>query len=494
MGKLSLNAFIEKIGADEEFYRNFLAAIRGGENSIKHNKISQSVVLEDSWILTIESGLYSIEQIVRNPRKFIAESDLLLDVSKVRRINSKTVRHLSSHSQYVQNIEKNGDVMPKKLLTFEMEEDIAIYENRFICALVLRLISFVEQRHLELKNKIGIYDETKVSLQSDFEYGGNRFQCELNFNVQEPPEDLSESERNKELFERIELIRRRLIVLQATDFIKILSNKKPVRPPIQKTNLLMGNVDYHNCYNLWLFISAYTALGYEVEISDKNLPVDGDYYDDLTVVAGLGAQSLITDNILKRELYDAIDFNPPQEKQFAIVNDISYRPSFANTKEQAGAESINEYYFNRMKEELIKLTEDEEIVVEKHIESSFTKFYRSVSRINDELYDDLIERQTAEKEEPADRSPIGKKRAAIRKQQEIVKRRNLLLKLKWEELEKAQRIQERAQAKLNKLKQELIDEKEKTKNKKLKKIVIKAKSVKTKPAGSSSNKNNGKKP
>ena len=146
MDKSFLNDFIARINGDSESYLRFFAALRGGENKVLHNVVSQAVMLEDDWILTIEGALHSIEAIVRNPRKFIASNELILDVAKVRRTNSKTVMHLTTHSQFVQNIDDNGDVMPKKLLTFEMDEDIAIYENRFICALVNRLIMFVERR------------------------------------------------------------------------------------------------------------------------------------------------------------------------------------------------------------------------------------------------------------------------------------------------------------------------------------------------------------
>ena len=304
------------------------------------------------------------------------------------------------------------------------------------------------------------FEQTNVCVQSEFEYGKSRFKCNLNMQVEEPPEDEDSAKKNQDLFDRIALIRRRLRVIQATDFMKKLSKAKPVRPPIQKTNLLMKNVDYNNCYKLWLYISSYTYLGYSVEVKDKNLPVDGDYFDDLTVITGLSLQSLLTDRVLKKETYDAVEFSEPEEREYTLVTNYEFTPDFETSKQQSGEETINEYYFRKMKDELTASAKEGEFEVENRLNVNFTKFFRSVSRINDEMYNELIEDQIkdgAPENQPL--TAVEKKRKAIKEQQERVRRRKLFLKLKWEEVERAQRMAERAETKLSKLQKELEDEK-----------------------------------
>lgn len=468
MDKTSLQSFIKKIDGDGESYARIFAALRGGENQVLHNVVSQAVSLDDEWILTLENSLHSIEQIVRNPRKFIAEEELILDVAKVRRTNSKTVRHLTTNSQFVQNIDKNGDVIPKKLLTVELDEDLAIYENRFVCALINRLIKFVEIRYKDLEGKMDAFEQTNVCLQSEFKYGLSKFKCNVNLQVEEPPVNSQDASKNKELFERVEVIRRRLRVLQSTEFMKKLNKAKPVRPPIQKTNLLNKNVDYNNCYKLWLYISSYTYLGYSIEVKDKNLPVEGDYFDDLTVIAGLSLQSLLTDRILNREEYSKVEFSEPEEKEYKIITNYTFSPEFESSKQQSGEETINEYYFRKMKDELTAAAREGDYEVENSLNVNFSKFFRSVSRINDEMFNELIEEQIeglVDEEEAI--TPIEKKRREIRQQQERLRRRKLFLKLKWEEVERAQRMSERAEAKLEKLQTELAEEKRKGKPKRV---------------------------
>ncbi len=452
MDRTAINKFYDNLVGDGEAINNFISAIRSGDNEILHNSVSQAVMLDDGWILTIESALYSIEQIVRNPRKFIAEEDDLVDVAKARRVTSKTVRHLASHSQYVRNIDKNGDVIPSKLLVSYLDDDLAIYENRFICALINRLILFVEQRHRDLDGKMDISTMTNLCMKSQFNYGDSKFTCDIRLQVQEPPVDSAEIEKNRDLFERVETIRKRLRILQNTDFMKSMSGKKVVRPPIQKTNLLMKNVDYNNCYKLWLFISAYTNVGYSIDVKDKNLPVDGDYYDDLTYIAGMSLKNMFDRNILSRERYASIPYTEREEKQYKLITNYTFTPNFDKSRETAGPESINEYYFRRMKDELTKLAAENEIAIERDLQVNFSKFYRTISRINDELFEDVIEQFANESLDRFEKSELTKKRKEILKQMERVRRRAMLTKLKWEDLEKAQRKEERARARLEKLK------------------------------------------
>ena len=108
-----------------------------------------------------------------------------------------------------------------------------------------------------------------------------------------------------------------------------------------------------------------------------------------------------------------------------------------------------------MKDELTHQAQENEIVIEKNLIVNFIKFFRSVSRINDELFNELIEQNIIESGDRLEKTAVQKKQIQIKQQQERIKRRAMLTKLKWEELERVQRMEERARAKLVKLKEEL---------------------------------------
>ncbi|MBO4262786.1 MAG: hypothetical protein J5903_03265, partial [Clostridia bacterium] len=337
MKNVELRNFLKK--ADENgnlFYKNFLNAVKNGKNTVYHNVVSEAVTLEDSWITTMENALFSVEKIVKNPRKFIIDEDLLVDVERARKTTAKTVRHLSSNSQFVQSITDEGEVRPKKLLTTEMNEDLAIYENRFVCTLVHFCVNFVENKYNEITGTTKSFDQTGAGIISKFDFGTSECELKLDFKVREEPVDKALKQKNEELLEHIEVLRKRLKVLLNTDFIKNLSGKKPVRPPIMKTNLIKMNVDYKRCYKLWLFISSYTFVGFSVAYQDKSLPVQTDFYDDLTNICAMSFQALMQNNCLNKEDYANIPPTPLKEKKYRLLTAYKFEPLFNADKEDVG--------------------------------------------------------------------------------------------------------------------------------------------------------------
>lgn len=464
--------FIQKFEADGELYVKFLKGLRAGSNTVFHNFITERFSLDDSWIFTIGASLMSVENIVRNPRRFIKEEYDVVAVEKAKKINSKTVRHLSSHTQNIQAV-TDDNVRPSKVLVAEIDEDLAIYENRFVYALVERVSNFVDKRYKDIRGKSRNYDKTNLKMHSSFRLGQNTFQCDFDIKVKEPSRDLVAAARLREQLQKIELIRKRLRIIRNTEFCRVMARAKPVKPPIQKTNMIRMQTDYRNCYQLWLFVSAYNTLGYSVEVTEKMLPVDSDYYDDLTIINGLALQSLITDGNLKRSLYNKIKATTLIDREYKVVQNYKYNADFgADTKKQ-GEDAVNEYYFHQMRKELIRAVRHNQIEEKKELDLNFRHFYRSIAKINGEMYKDII---TSEYEKlPKGRSPIQKKEAAVKNQNVLLRRYHQLAQLQKQELEKTLKLEKRELLKLEKLQIDLAKEKkrrldtiEKNKKKKLK--------------------------
>lgn len=325
--------------------------------------------------------------------------------------------------------------------------------------MVNNLVKFVDIRFQEMNERIESFNQTNIKMQSKFKYGDTRFNCNIDLKVEDPINDDNQNDKNLQLFERVQTLRRRLYMLQTTEFMKELNRAKPVRPPIQKTNLLMKNVDYNNCYKLWLFISSYKYLGFSATVQSKELPVDGDYYDDLAVMVGLSLQSMLHHNAINRDKFEAIQFSEPLEKEYKVVNNFVFKPNFDDSPQDCDSDTINEYYYRQIKGELMKDAVDGELGVEKRLNINFAKFFRSVSRINEAMYSELIEDGIDPVDEDEfDKLPTkSRQKMLVKRQKERVKRRKLFLKLKWEEVERAQRVLEREEAKFYTLKDEYDD-------------------------------------
>ncbi|MCD7728454.1 MAG: DUF2357 domain-containing protein [Clostridia bacterium] len=458
-----LQTFVDKMQAEETSCSKVHNAVISGGNKVAYNNVQEIIAVEDDWINIIENGIFNIESIVRNPRKFIVEEENIVEVGRAKRVNSKTVRHLSSNTQYIQSIDDDGNVTPSKVLVAELQEDVAIYENRFVCSLVDRLVTFVEQRYRDLVHKLNVFDNTQLCYHSDFKLGRSAFSCDFQVKVKEPPRDRELAAKNEETLHRLENIRARLVSLQNTQLMKFLHTKKPVRPPIQKTNMLRMSVDYSACYKLWLYISAYKFAGYSVEVREKNLPVEGDYYDDLTALAALSVQTMLNDGLLRRSYYDRLKGREPVIKKYKVLTKIDFETTFGkDEKSEGGAELINEFYFNKMRRELVKATKRGAITDEKEVSVTFRRFYRAIQAINEEMYKDVID---ANLPELGGRTPLQKKQAAVKRQKQVLRRRHQLSMLERKQLEKCLHAESRELLKLEKLQAELDKERDRRKSK-----------------------------
>ncbi len=226
--------------------------------------------------------------------------------------------------------------------------------------------------------------------------------------------------------------------------------------------MLRHNVDYSACYKLWLFISAYKIAGFSVDVTEKNLPIEGDYYDDLTFVAALGIQAMVTDKVLKKDIFDKIKVGEENKKHFKILKKIDFTPTFGNEKSHGDESLVNEFYFNKMKKELTRATKKSEILDEKEISMSFRKFFRSLQSINDEMFLDVIYSKLSD---VTGRTPLQKKQSAIIRQKAILRRRHQLSKLYREQLEKCLHAETRETLKLEKLEEALKAERKRKKTK-----------------------------
>jgi hypothetical protein len=226
------------------------------------------------------------------------------------------------------------------------------------------------------------------------------------------------------------------------------------------------NVDYHNCYKLWLYISSYNFVGFNVSYQEKNLPLDSDYYDDLTVITALGVQSMLANNVLNQKEYDKIPFSPLKEKRFKLLTAYKFEPIFNKDEKEGSDDIVNEYYFKTMRDELIKALKVGSVVEEKVLKMTFARFYKSISKINSEMYDDVIHSQFGKKRDLRLRTSLQKKDEAVREQQLLLRRYHQLSQLRKEELEKSLRAESRELLKLEKLQADLDKERGKIKSKK----------------------------
>ena len=243
-------------------------SLSAGKNSYLRLDRLASSSFDKSWIEVIEDCIFDLGTIIANPKMNTKVEGSLTPVELARKINSESVQHLASHTQYIKEVDEYGNVIPSKLLSMYADDDIHTYENRFIATFVRRLMLFITKRYeyvtkyAELRNEEYLYFKNKSIVD------GAEVEIETKVKVSYKSDD-EQSQINSGYVDRIRQTREYIMYFYNSPFMKAMKNEKDVRNPILQTNIIRKNVKYHHCYEVYKFIETYDRLGVNYKIDEN---------------------------------------------------------------------------------------------------------------------------------------------------------------------------------------------------------------------------------
>lgn len=459
MSTTLLDSLFKKLNDGFDKFDDLYSLVQSGNNIFSHDVTVERLILDESWVNAIDSALRSIENISRAPKKSIKEEHLIVAVEKANKVTQKSIQHLANHSENIKYANSN-EIMPSKVLTSIVEENLAIYENRFIITLLNKLNGFVDERYKVIKKILRVTCHDKLEMDSSFKLGRSRVNCKVIFDIKDLPDDDS-NKKNAQIITKVDLIKRRLTLLKKSDFYISLKGAKPLYPPIVKTNILTKNVDYNNAYKLWVFMAGYAEEGFTLEVLHKSLPCDDNYCDDLVAVLSVLTSTNVVNHNIRREAFNNLALRKSIDRRYKVVSRFNYKPTFARAPLTVGEDVVNEYFFRNMESVLKKGTGIDKvtpstIVQEKNVLLPFSKFYRAVSHISNEMYKDVLAvgYKQSRKVNPT-RNDVLK--IEVERQREVIKRAKILSSLKADEYEKQLKAEAREELKLMKLQRSMQD-------------------------------------
>ena len=310
---------------NEDFYTEFMNKARSGnsEVSFMHRFVDKQIDL--TWIEAIEEAIIPLDNIIRNPRRFIVQEEEIVNIELARKISPESIRHLAQHTNMIAKVEKDT-VTPNRILNIFKEESFETYENRFIYTLLINLQYFISKRLKALDDSISGNNVTSILFKDNFTIGKENVKCTFEMTIDSPgfkmdgnlldvdPEKLSK-------FQRIERIKKILYDFQNSPLIKALSGTSLVRPPIMRTNVLQKNPDFKKAKALWDFIETYRESGFNVEITETNEIPNDEYLSDLY------STMVLNYSLLKHHIGSEGEYEP-QKKRKVITPKIIERTFF----------------------------------------------------------------------------------------------------------------------------------------------------------------------
>lgn len=322
--------------------------IRHGKKTVYSKTIRETKVFEKTFIPILNNCFKSISKILKDPKKAIRYEQEVVAMEKVKKVSADTVRHLASHTQFIKQVDENGDVVPSKLLTTFSEDEIGIYENRFIKTLINRICKFLSLRVQIMKKNLDSYETKSTVVTNDFKMEETKVKIE--FTVKMERQQDAEVKQARDTFEKAKELQERFKSLRSSQLMQDLKNYKEVTPPILKTNIITKNPEFKVCYSTWIFLDRYNQLAFDVNVREKKnkYPEDQATDVDKLMAETLGTMMYFNGNKdLDEENKPYKEFTTRKAKMLNSMEDeYKFKPD-AQKMEQF---EMSEYFLNKTQE------------------------------------------------------------------------------------------------------------------------------------------------
>lgn len=243
-------------------------ALLNGKNSYLRMSHVESSHFDPTWIKVIEDVLYDLGEIISNPRSVTKVESNVVPVELAKKVNGESVQHLASHTQYIKEIDENGDVVPSKILSHSNEDNIHTYENRFIATFIRRLVLFIEKRYQFVTENVSLFTDNVLLMKNETIVNGQLVEIETKVRVRKENED-EIAVQAREYIERIKSMREYVTYYYSSPFMKQMKTEKDVRKPIIQTNIIRKNPKYRHCFETFMFIEKFDNLGVTYKVDEN---------------------------------------------------------------------------------------------------------------------------------------------------------------------------------------------------------------------------------
>ena len=273
--------------SDKERVNKFNSSLKS-QYSLASNY--EKVEADFAWLDIMENTIMYLDNILRNPNRFIINEEEIVKVEQAKRITVESIKHLAKHTNFIQEIEDNGDVKPSKVLNINKDESYNTYENRVIYTLIGNMRLFIEMKEKSFISASSLKDDKRCEYEGTTRIGAEKININL---VISSKTDYSKEDGQKNgmtVPQRVERLKLKISDLTNMPVYVALAKEHVARviPPIKKTNLILKNVNFQYAMKLWDFLQAYRDDDTKI-IKDKN-----NEENDLTIKQLLDDSFLLT--------------------------------------------------------------------------------------------------------------------------------------------------------------------------------------------------------
>lgn len=214
----------------------------------------QKVTEDAEWVDIMELTVPYLDNILRNPNRFIINEEEIVKIELARRITVDSIKHLSKNTNLIQDFDQEtGDVRPSKILNINKEESYDTYENRFIYSLIENMKFFINRKKKGILARVLLDQKDNRS----FNYTGmskihnEKVDIKIEMNT-----NMTQKSDSNNVLERITKLEQKIVDLTCSETYRLLAKKhiSLVTSPIKKTNVILKNVNFQYAVKLWNYL------------------------------------------------------------------------------------------------------------------------------------------------------------------------------------------------------------------------------------------------
>lgn len=251
----------------DNFINNIDSNLKVKENSLK-------TTYDDTWLVKMEEVIRYLDNILRNPNRFIVNDEEIVKIELARRITVDSIKHLAKNTNLIQSFDEDtGEVRPSKILNINKEESFNTYENRFIYSLINNMKMYIEKKKKEINLDNSIKDDKSFVYQGKSKLG--KESIDINVTLNSKLNNKSDKDDSLDLVNRISKVEEQIRDLCSSEVYKNLAKLhiSLVTSPIKKTNLILKNTNFQYALELWNYLQSH------MEDSLKTVKDNKDYND-----------------------------------------------------------------------------------------------------------------------------------------------------------------------------------------------------------------------
>mgnify|MGYP003236100865 CR=1 FL=1 len=253
---------------------------------------------DDTWLIKMETTIRYLDNILRNPNRFIVNDEEIVKIELARRITVDSIKHLAKHTNLIQQFDpKTGEVKPSKILNINKEESFNTYENRFIYSLINNMKLYIEKKKQEEILGNSSKDDKMLIYQGSSNILHEKIDLSLTLNSKLDTKE--KNEKDNDIYARITRLEEQIRDLCNSEVYKSLSklHVSLVTSPIKKTNLILKNTNFQYALELWNYLQSNMESSSKVIKDDKN-------YEDNGILKDLMDQSFYLNYLIIQTLED----------------------------------------------------------------------------------------------------------------------------------------------------------------------------------------------